>query len=83
MLAVYDLTHPFGAIFLLILWTGPGGTTDKIFTAALWSLYCLFGPLLRERRQMRVFGGRFSVYKIAVSYWPSLNIFKLKDSELI
>jgi len=73
--------QPIYFSFMLTLWTGPVWTTDKIFTAALWSLYCLFGPLLKERRQMRIFGARFAVYKSAVSYWPSLNILRLKDPE--
>ena len=66
--------QPIYLAFFLILWLSPFWTFDKIFLALPWSLYCIFGPLLKEKRFGKIYGDKFNLYKKRVSYFiPSLN----------
>lgn len=55
--------------FSLTLWTGPVFTPEKLVLAALWTAYCLVGPLFKEARYLRFYGDAFRAYKARVPYW--------------
>lgn len=40
-----------------------------LFLATGWSLYCSFGPRLKEARYLARHGDEFRRYQQAVSYW--------------
>ena len=66
--------QPIYVAFFLILWTGPVWSPDRLLLAVIWSLYCIFGPLLKERRCLRFEGERFRRYQSVVPYWlPTLR----------
>lgn len=54
--------------FALILWTGPTWTPDHLAIAIAWSLYCIVGPLHKERRFLAIYGDRFRAYRERVPY---------------
>jgi protein-S-isoprenylcysteine O-methyltransferase Ste14 len=54
--------------FGLTLWTGPIWTPDRLLLAMIWSLYCVFGPLWKERRYVRMHGQAFEAYRRRVPY---------------
>lgn len=55
--------------FALTLWTGPVWTPDHLLIAGGWTLYCVFGPLLKERRFLRWHGAAFAAYQGRVPYF--------------
>ena len=61
--------QPIYLAFALTLWTGPVWTPDHLFIAVAWTLYCLFGPTLKERRYLQFYGSRFERYRALVPYW--------------
>jgi len=63
------LRQPTYLAFALVLWTAPTWTPDRLFLAAGWSLYCYFGPRLKEARYLARYGDEFRRYQQAVSYW--------------
>lgn len=71
--------QPIYFSFMLTLWTGPTWTTDKIWTASLWTAYCLFGPVFKEQRQLRTYGARFVEYCTRVPYWPGFRSSKVGE----
>ncbi len=54
--------------FALTLWTGPVWTPDRLVLALPWTLYCLIGPLWKERRFAALHGDRFDAYRQRVPY---------------
>jgi protein-S-isoprenylcysteine O-methyltransferase Ste14 len=54
--------------FALTLWTGPVWTPDRLLLAAIWSGYCLLGPLHKERRYLVLHGEAFARYRSRVPY---------------
>lgn len=54
--------------FALTLWTGPVWTPDHLAIALSWSVYCLVGPLLKERRFATRYGPAFAAYRARVPY---------------
>ena len=54
--------------FALTLWTGPVWTPDRLVLALPWTLYCLVGPLWKERRFAALHGDRFDAYRQRVPY---------------
>jgi len=62
--------QPIYFSFMLTLWTGPVWTVDKLYVALLWTLYCLVGPIFKEKRMSRRFGAEFANYRKRVPYWP-------------
>ena len=54
--------------FALTLWTRPTWTPDRLLLAAVWSLYCVLGPLLKEQRYLRLHGEAFASYRRQVPY---------------
>ena len=66
--------QPIYVAFALTLWTGPVWTPDHLLLAAAWTLYCVAGPALKERRYRAVYGDRFERYRQLVPYWfPALR----------
>ncbi|MCC6955113.1 MAG: isoprenylcysteine carboxylmethyltransferase family protein [Deltaproteobacteria bacterium] len=61
--------HPIYLAFALILWTSPSGTLDHLLMAALWTIYLVFGPMLKERRFEEFFGDTFRAYKARTPYF--------------
>ena len=61
--------QPVYLAFALTLWTGPVWTPDRLFLACAWTSYCLLGPLLKERRYVRIHGESFLRYREGVPYW--------------
>jgi protein-S-isoprenylcysteine O-methyltransferase Ste14 len=61
--------QPIYLAFACTLWTGPVWTPDHLLLALAWTSYCVFGPRLKERRYLRVYGERFARYREAVPYW--------------
>lgn len=54
--------------FALTLWTGPVWTPDRLALALAWTLYCVAGPRLKERRYARRYGESFAVYRRRVPF---------------
>lgn len=54
--------------FALVLWTAPGWTPDRVVLAALWSTYCVLGPVHKERRFRAIYGKQFDTYRERVPY---------------
>lgn len=61
--------QPVYVAFACTLWTGPVWTPDHLLLAVTWTSYCLFGPLLKERRYLRYYGDTFASYRRRVPYW--------------
>ncbi|MEO0623305.1 MAG: isoprenylcysteine carboxylmethyltransferase family protein [Pseudomonadota bacterium] len=61
--------QPIYVAFALTLWTVPTWTPDQLMLAATLTLYCLVGPLFKERRFERIFGARFRAYRARTPYW--------------
>jgi protein-S-isoprenylcysteine O-methyltransferase Ste14 len=61
--------QPVYIAFALTLWTGPVWTLDHLMLALGWTLYCVLGPQLKERRYLRAYGDRFERYRALVPYW--------------
>lgn len=54
--------------FALTLWTGPTWTPDRLCLAAIWTTYCVLGPLHKERRYLHRHGADFAEYQRTVPY---------------
>ena len=61
--------QPIYVSFALTTWTVPTWTPDQLAVALVLSAYCVLGPLLKELRFARVFGGEFAAYRRDVPYW--------------
>ncbi|MFM7085301.1 MAG: methyltransferase family protein [Hyphomicrobium sp.] len=62
------IRQPIYVAFALTLWTVPVWTPDQLVLAILFTSYCLFAPLLKERRFAVRYGERFQRYREAVPY---------------
>ncbi len=68
------LRQPIYLAFALTLWTGPVWSADHLLLAISWTLYCVVGPVLKERRYLAAYGERFQRYRERVPYWvPDLR----------
>ena len=61
--------QPIYVAFAMTLWTVPTWTPDQLEVAVVLTLYCVIGPLLKERRFSRRFGEQFRAYQRRVPYW--------------
>ena len=61
--------QPIYVGFALVLWTVPTWTPDQLMLAVPLTLYCLLGPLHKERRFAAIHGARFEAYRRRVPYW--------------
>ena len=66
--------QPIYLAFALILWSAPVWSPDRLALTLVWSLYCVLGPLHKERRYLALFGAEFERYRARVPYflplWP-------------
>lgn len=60
--------QPIYLAFALTLWTVPVWTPDQLALALLLTAYCVFAPLLKERRFKAAYGTRFEAYRTRVPY---------------
>jgi protein-S-isoprenylcysteine O-methyltransferase Ste14 len=63
------LRQPIYLAFALTLWTGPVWNADHLLLAISWTLYCIAGPVLKERRCVAAYGESFRRYQRRVPYW--------------
>ncbi|MCI0589208.1 MAG: isoprenylcysteine carboxylmethyltransferase family protein [Planctomycetes bacterium] len=61
--------QPVYLAFALVLWTAPVRTLDGLMLAAVWTGYCLLGPLHKERRYLARYGEEFAGYRARVPYF--------------
>jgi ubiquinone biosynthesis O-methyltransferase len=61
--------QPIYVAFALTLWTVPTWTPDQLAVALVLTIYCLVGPLLKEKRFRERFGRDFLAYASRVPYW--------------
>ena len=61
--------QPIYLSFALTLWTVPVWTPDQLFLAVPLTCYCLFGPLLKEKRFNKMYKAEFEDYRRRVPYW--------------
>lgn len=54
--------HPIYAAFILILWSGPVWSWDRLVLAIPLTAYCALGPRLKEGRYLRRHGQRYADY---------------------
>ena len=67
---LFRLTRqPIYVAFTLTVWTVPTWTPDQLLLAAVFTTYCLVGPLYKEARFRRVFGATWETYARNVPYW--------------
>ena len=67
------IRQPIYLSFSLVLWTSPEMSLDLFIVALSYSLYCYFGPMLKEKRFQKIYGNRFSKYQQKVPYYvPSI-----------
>lgn len=62
------IRHPVYLGFALVLWTAPVHTLDGVVLAALWTIYCVAGPLFKESRFHQWHGERYARYRDLVPY---------------
>ncbi|MBY5932529.1 isoprenylcysteine carboxylmethyltransferase family protein [Tateyamaria omphalii] len=60
--------QPIYVSFAMTTWTVPTWTPDQLVVAATLTAYCLFAPLLKERRFSARYGDRFAAYRAQVPY---------------
>lgn len=61
--------HPVYLGFALILWTAPIHTVDGAVLAAVWTIYCVAAPRLKERRYLSWYGEPYARYRASVPYF--------------
>ncbi|MEM8553436.1 MAG: isoprenylcysteine carboxylmethyltransferase family protein [Pseudomonadota bacterium] len=61
--------QPIYVSFALTLWTMPIWTLDQMVLATAYTAYCIFAPMLKERRFTAIYGDRFRAYRDTVPYW--------------
>lgn len=67
---LYRFTRqPVYVAFACTLWTSPVLTADRVLIASLWTLYCLVGPLHKERRILAREPLRYRNYQSRVPYF--------------
>lgn len=62
------MRQPIYVAFALTLWTVPVWTPDQLVLAAILTAYCVFAPMLKERRFQAAYGTRFALYRAQVPY---------------
>ena len=63
------IRQPIYLSFSLVLWTSPQMSLDLFIVALSYSLYCYFGPMLKEKRFQKLYGKRFFEYQQKVPYY--------------
>ena len=63
------IRQPIYLSFSLVLWTSPQMSLDLFIVALSYSLYCYFGPMLKEKRFQKIYGKTFFEYQQKVPYY--------------
>lgn len=58
--------HPLYSCVLLMLWSCPDVTADRLLLNILWTAWVIVGTILEERDLNRDFGGEYADYQAAV-----------------
>lgn len=66
--------QPIYTAFAAILLSAPTWSPDRLLLAVVWGGYCLWGPLLKERRFTAVFGRAFVDYRATRPYWLPISV---------
>mgnify|MGYP003307792475 CR=1 FL=1 len=66
------IRQPIYLSFSLVLWTSPQMSVDLFIVALSYSLYCYFGPMLKEKRFYKIYGNQFTEYQERVPYYLPL-----------
>jgi protein-S-isoprenylcysteine O-methyltransferase Ste14 len=70
--------HPLYLFMLVMIWSCPNLTTDRLLFNILWSVWIFFGTILEERDLVEQFGGAYRDYQLKV---PMLFLFKFIKKE--
>lgn len=54
--------HPIYAAFILLLWSGPHWSLDRLLLALPLTLYCIYGPQRKEARYLTRHGDAYADY---------------------
>ena len=74
------IRQPIYLSFCLVLWTSPFMTLDLFIVASVYTLYCFFGPYLKEKRFSNFYGLEFEKYKARVPYFfPKISRLIISD----
>ncbi len=60
--------HPIYLSFALIILTGPVWGVDHLILAIIWVTYCVAGPLLKERRYLKIYGAAYQLFRQRTPY---------------
>ncbi len=60
--------HPIYLAFSLIILTAPVWSFDHFVLAAVWVSYCVFGPLLKEKRMLKRYGEEYRQRQNKIPY---------------
>lgn len=63
------IRQPIYAAFALTLWLVPVWTPDQLLLAIAYTAYCLFAPIMKERRFAERYGSRFQRYRASTPYF--------------
>lgn len=63
--------HPVYFAMALVSSTGPVWTIDHGLICAIFLLYCIVGPAIKDRRFQRMFGEKFSLYRERMPFFPT------------
>lgn len=55
--------HPMYTLTLVLLWSRPAPTADRLLLNAIWSVWIVAGSLLEERDLVHEFGDAYSAYR--------------------
>jgi len=61
--------QPIYLAFTLALWTAPVLSGDRLLLGSVWTLYCLLGPLHKEKRILARDPNGYGRYQQLVPYW--------------
>ena len=64
-----QVRQPIYIAFTLILWTAPVWSIDRMLFTFGWTIYCVMGALLKERRHERILGAAYAAYQRRVPFW--------------
>ena len=69
------IRHPIYASFFLAVITVPSWTADQLVVSLILGAYCIFAPILKDRRLMKRYGDEYLKYKNITPYMiPVKNI---------
>ena len=70
--------HPFYFFCIILIWSGPDLTTDRLLFNVLWTAWVIVGAIFEERDLLARFGVEYREYQKKVpmlfprSVWPAI-----------